>query len=675
MALASTTSEQDDPPVDSTPKEIAKWIPWFAILGGTIMFLCGGILPLACFLVFMFGVIIPAGLLITRRLGFAEIGPAGRVAMSIVVGLICMAPLYYLRRAVPFPSPIVDAGIVLALAGAALATGDYKRWLADVGSKDVRATRVILLGALPIVFFATWLGFAERSHDSVLFYGLFPVDFGNLSAIATLIKTSPGLPLSGVDGTGPLSYHWFFFTGPGWLSDFLAGELGNPRALVLCNVVSAFALVLAIFETVKRVLPDRKDLWIVAASTSVVIFAPLTTHIFWAAIRVSHQPWLTMGNRNFLLLSVVNSMTVFGNNTLALSLVLFSILLLQTWNRSLRIAYVATCLVFLTLIFAFSATLMLSLIVAAALWAVAGYVRRPLLVLVVSALVGLAGLVILTKLHVLSGGGHARKLQFEFDLGQYIRNLLFCMAPLWLLSVYAGRPSNRTGAYWLILIGASLPPTFFFVANSLTGTNDLSMKTASMIVVATAPMVGLGMKALVDDWPHKKWPACIAMLLIFAGLVSTVGYVLQFPYYRVRHLQTAASMNLAADYYDALRFVSSHTNVHSIVLDPGSFDQTNVNTTLLFAERRVYLPSPFDLAISVAVQADPAIKKRCEDWRVFAAGRMADTLLSRRFAEGADVAIIKDNPLPSTDWKLMRQIGRYSVYQSLLRPGTGQHAN
>ena len=53
-----------------------------------------------------------------------------------------------------------------------------------------------------------------------------------------------------------------------------------------------------------------------------VVIAPFSLYAYQFLVAHAHRSWLTIGDRNSLLLSVVNSMSTFGNNTLALVAVL-----------------------------------------------------------------------------------------------------------------------------------------------------------------------------------------------------------------------------------------------------------------------------------------------------------------------------------------------------------------
>ena len=55
---------------------------------------------------------------------------------------------------------------------------------------------------------------------------------------------------------------------------------------------------------------------------ALIAFAPLITYFYQFAIRLVGLPFFTTGERNGLLLSVVNSMMAFGNNTFALAAIL-----------------------------------------------------------------------------------------------------------------------------------------------------------------------------------------------------------------------------------------------------------------------------------------------------------------------------------------------------------------
>ena len=247
-----------------------------------------------------------------------------RVATSLSLAVLLITPAFYIRRALPFPGWLADLIFVIALCSAAKYRGAYTRFLHDIRTPLFRAAWPFLFVVLPALFVLTWMGFGVHEDGQVFYYGLFPIDFGNLTSIVAVINASPGLPHWPVAGTGILHYHWLFFVFPVWLSSLGDGHTPEAIALVLCNYVAASILFLTISVAADHVLLaiDRP----IAASTvvmaaGVVTLGSLVMYPYQAlvgvAVRLTHIQSLAIAVRNGLLLSIPNSLAVFGNNTMA----------------------------------------------------------------------------------------------------------------------------------------------------------------------------------------------------------------------------------------------------------------------------------------------------------------------------------------------------------------------
>ena len=330
----------------------------------------------------------------------------------------------------------------------------YRNLLLDVWKSGRRCSPVFIWW-LPLLFTLVWMGFGARNREDVCFYGLFPVDFCQLSGGVALVKMLTGLPLASVAGLGSLHYHWFFFTVPAWLTDFCGLAMPCANALVLCNWLAANLLVLALIAVIRRTVPEDRHRWLARLTIGVVVFAPLITYTYQFGVKLIGSPWLSLGTRNNLLMSVVNSMVAFGNNSTAVAMILTGALLLEEWNRQGRVAHGFVAVVFLILLPGYSATLTLTMAVVLACRLLSGKVKHLSKALVIAAPMGLVGLIALCQLNVLGG---ENSLGFSFDRGQFFQNILIAGIPLWALVACATRRHWRPRFFELVVLAGIVVP-------------------------------------------------------------------------------------------------------------------------------------------------------------------------------------------------------------------------
>jgi hypothetical protein len=541
--------------------------------------------------------------------------PVVFLARSPIV-ILAAVPWFFLRKAtgMPFVVDVATAAVLIACAF---------RW----GSRPRVRMPAVTFAVVPILFALVWLGWNAPVGNEIREYGLFGIDFGNLVAVVSTIRASPMLPLSYVAGAGPLSYHWLYFTIPAALADFGGGSMPNANALVLANLLTAMLLV----QAVASIASNR-------VAAAVVLFAPFTTYFYQAlAARIALGP-LALPTRNHLLLSPLNGMITFGNNSVALVLAIVALVQLETWNRDGRVRDLAAGCVALAAIIGYSITLVFPLALALLVWTLLGRVHRPLIALPAAAVIGAIAAAIFWELHVIGGGG-TRHLAIAFDRGQFLRMVIFGMVPLWALA------RRRELTIFHVAIAACIAvPTMVYLAGSPTGASDFSMKTASLMVICFAPLL-VTARSLV------------AALVVTAGLIQSTAYVLQFPVYRVRHV-TKNGVGIERDYARALAWIRENTPPSAIVIDPHELQNHDEIFTVILGERRVWLPTAY--AKEVLVNGlPPSMSQREAMWRTFPASAEA-------MAREADMLVVPFT-FDSPAWQPAHREGSWVVFRSARR--------
>jgi hypothetical protein len=187
----------------------------------------------------------------------------------------------------------------------------------------------------------------------------------------------------------------------------------------------------------------------------------------------------------------------------------------------------------------------------------------------------------------------------------------------------------------------------------------MSMKVASMLVVAVAPLVADGVVALVVQ-RRPLWRAAAA-LAIAVGATTAIVYTGQFAVYRALDRGGDRMVQLPAAYVDALDFVRRDTPPGALVVDPSSSILKVTISTLLIGERRVWLPTPFGSDIAGVDLANPRIRARSGVWRAWEDGGFKDEAIAARIASEADV-IVGPRGIATPSWTKVREFGAYAVY-------------
>jgi hypothetical protein len=558
-------------------------------------------LAAAMFLAFVAGIIVPAVCLARR------IAPLPVAAMLVIFAFV---PWFFLRKAIGMPL-IVD--VVTAVA---LLISERRRLRRLAGERPAP-----LVFLIPILFAVVWLGWHVTLGNEVRFYGLFAIDFGNLVSVVSTLRASPMLPLASLDGAGPLHYHWLYFTIPAALADFAGGSMSNATALALTNLLVAILLV----QTVRSIAPD----WRAAA---IVLFAPFSTYFYQAAAaRLALGP-LELPTRNHLLLSPLNSMLVFGNNSIALVLAIVALTQLERWNRDGRWRDLVFGCLALAAIVGYSATLVFPVVLALVLWI--GRIRRPLIAFSAAASIGACAIGMFYALHVL--GGESMRPAFAFDNGAYLKMLVFGAVPLWGIALLSAR--RELTLFHVLAASCVVIPSILYVAGSATGAVDFSMKTASLFAIAFAPLLHVRRNMLI-------------LLLVILGSIQSAVYVLQFPFYRLRHT-TTNGVAIPRDYASSLAWIREHTPRNALVVDPHEGANDDEVFTLFLAERRIWLPTAYT----------PPDPRRSELWRAFATG---DARAGEAIAREAHV-LVAPIAVASPSWREVHREGAWWICRSTL---------
>jgi hypothetical protein len=619
-----------------------------------LMHLAGGLPGAALFVVFVAAFLLPACALVMRLPHLRTMPADLRFIASSVMVVLLVVPFFFLRKLLPFPAAIADIPICAILLVAAAKFGDVRATLDEL-RPSLKRSRFVVVIALPLLFALTWLGYAVQAGRDVLFYGLFAIDFGNLVSVIATLRASPLLPLAYVAGGGPLNYHWLYFTLPATLTDFCGMAIPAFNALILTNLLMALLLVHTLITAVASLYPqsNRRTAQLAAA---VALFAPFTLYYYQVLDSRLSLGWLAMPIRNHLMLSPMNSMIVFGNNTFALVLVLFTVMEVERWNRERRVIDLLLGTVALSMVIGYSVTLLLPLVVALLVWLALGRIARPLAVLTAAVVIGGAAVAIFRIVRVLSSGGSVHAA-FAFDRGQFLRMVILGMLPLWGLIAIGG--TKRLTFFHVLIVAAIAVPSFLYVAGSPTGLVDFSMKTGSLLAVSFAPLIAVA----VEEWLGgrlARWQVIVAAVLVMLGAIQTSAYILQFPYYRFTGSRSR-SLAIPSDYYGALLWLRDHTPQRSVVAEPGGLTIRAELPTTWIAERRAWLPTPYTEAV-VATPIGSSIPQRSVRWSAFMQ-EPENAAAARAIATEADY-LVAPRSIQSPFWTPVQRSGSWMIYQS-----------
>jgi hypothetical protein len=649
---------------------------------GAAAYLSGGALAFVKFIVFVAGILVPIAALTSSLLARVGVAPLLRPCIASVFAIIAATPLFYLRRFSQLPPWAIDSLLVVVLLSATVFGGSLRRFAREWRAPLFRQASALLLAAVPLVFVLVWTGFevpaiGPSGTPMIRYPGMYRVDFSSLANVTTLVRVSPGLPEFPVVGGGALWYHWHYFTFPAWLADFGGiAVMRSPTSLILCN----FATAIVFFASLCAVVASRDDFTgddprenrRAIAAVMIVAFAAFSYYAYAFVVARAHQPWLTTGDRNKLLLSVLTSITSFGNNALAIAMILLACALVVEWNRgpaSTGPGSIVVAVLMFGLSVAYSATLVMPVALALGAWLITGRLRRPLFVVVVAGVLGIVVLVILRLTHVV--GGSSEQPLPGFDHGQFLQNVVFGLAPLVVfVAISFASPVRRFTVYWALMLACVAVPTFVRLGGSRTGEAALSMKIASLLVAAAAPIVAEALRAIEQrrERGEGRLLIGIATIAVVLGVGNAAAMLLQFP--AARLLGRSGQMaEMPRDYYELLRELRERSTSDAIVADAFVDVLPETLGTMLVAERRVLLPAPYaDPLLHVSVR-DALLerRRRFDAWR---GEGFADGDASREFAANADYLVVPSESHPGSSWREFSRRGPFALYTSLAREST-----
>ncbi len=631
---------------------------WTLLAGSFATALVGG-----AFLLFIFlpACVLLAGLL--RRNGVGD--PLADLA-GAALAWVSLCFLFLVRKFVPVPLWFFDGAAAVTLTACAIRFARSPS-PATQGRDRVpffeRADLPWLLVVLPLIFLLPRLGNEVRVGGEVRYYGLFFVDFGNLRSIVNGLNASPGMPLSLLDGLGPMSYHWVFFAMPAWMGSFCGAGLESGGTLTLATFLGAVLFFKTLSAACAAVLRETGRVaapWC-AWGAGVGVCGLSVVYFYSALTNVLHLKWFTLGYRNHLLLQLPNSLNVFGNNTFALTLTLIAVLALANWNRSRRFLDLAIAAFAVALVPGFSVTLVMGLAAGIIAACLLGAIRKPLPVLLAFAMVGAGFLGIFAALHFFSG--RSEKLLIRFDGGQFLQNIglgffLVVLGVGWCVA----RARNPLVSLCACIVGATLAvPSLCVLEGGAAASAGLSMKTASLILALGAlPCAVL----IFDCWKARLVPAwmrwALALLLV-AGAVNTAAYA--FSMAMARFSKAKAPAQIPADYFDALTHIRLTTRPTALVVDPLANEYRIADPTTVIAARRTALPTEYSRLWGVT---SPVVEERAKTWAEWEQSGFADERQAEFFAQLADRLLLRTD-LQSASWRLDRKFGEVRVYRSLRR--------
>jgi hypothetical protein len=633
-----------------------------ALLDAVILVhLAGGILAALVFLAFIAAFLLPACALILRLPHLRTMPPDLRLTTAGVLFVILVVPWFFLRKLLPFAPTIADVVVCVILIGSAAKFAAARATIEELGPA-LKRSRFIVSIVLPLLFALAWLGYGIPAGKDVLFHGLFAIDFGNLVSVVATLRASPLLPLAAVTDGGPLNYHWLYFTLPATLADFCGAAIPAFNALILVNLLMASLLVHALATLISTLYPqsDRRTTQLAVA---VALFAPFTVYYYQTVAARFSLGWLAMPTRNHLILSPVNSMIVFGNNTFALVLAVFTAMQVERWNQERRIMDLVLGTAALSIVIGYSVTLLFPLVAALIIWLAVGRIAQPLLVLICAVVSGGAAVAMFRAIHILSSVD-SRHAAVAFDRGQFLRIVIFGMLPLWGLLVMGGRKALTF--FHVLIVTAIGVPSFLYVAGSQTGQIDFSMKTGSLLAMAFAPLIAV----TIEKWLSGRLPrrqTIVAAVLVALGAIQTSAYILQFPYYRMTGSRSRG-LALSLDYYGALVWLRNNTPQRAIVVDPGALAMLDENPTLWIAERRTWLPTP-NTEPYLVPSPGSSVPRRAELWATLM-GDPGNAAAASVIAGEADY-LVTPREVRSPFWTPVSRSGPWVIYRSVTRSHTG----
>ena len=616
---------------------------------------------------FFAGIFAPAMLLLRALLAQAGIRSPLDFLAGAALAWIALALLFILRGFLGIHPCLFDLGVAAGVwlvawprLPAAFLIGMFRRWMLSGGGRADLWWGLLLL---PVLFLAVRSGYEVRVGQEVHYYGLNFVDFGNLVAVVNLLNASPGLPMQAIEGAGPYSYHWLFFAVPAWIAS-LGGFQSSPSgALTLANYAGAFVFYKTLSRTCAVALQESgrsKKQWCAWGATLGIFALSIFSFYVFIAERLNLQWGAGNALRNHLLLQLPNSINIFGNNTLALTMILLSVLAIVEWNKGERGSYAILAAVLVAFVPGLSATMVPAVASGFLVAALCGAIKRPVRILFSFMLFGAIALGLFWWMGFFSGRGGA--VLCEFDGGLFVRNImgsspLIIVAMIWCLT------NARTGIAVLfsgLVVGTCFLPTFFDLKGGMGA--DFSMKNFSLLVAAGAPLAVVMIVDAVTLWRRGALVfSAIILLFVAAGSLNSIGYAASYPW-RV-FVTRVPAVKVDSDLYDALIYIKAHSVPTAIVANPLVDGVVDGNPTTTISGRRSLLFNEFTIKYDKNIFNFPEIlqlKTQFFDWVQLGC---PEGKISADFARRANFAVI-DRELPLCDWECIAVFGKVQIYRS-----------
>jgi hypothetical protein len=628
--------------------------------------------------VFYSAVIVPIWLVLGRRLN--KLGLCEPLvsfhAFALTWILTCF--LFFVRKYFSKYEAAFDAIIVIGIPALCyfdpLRRRPFATELRLIGQRLLSGRYAILFSLIiiPLLFFLIRLGNEVVEGAEVVYYGQLYIDFGVLKGITNLLVASDFMPEGRVFGTGPLSYHWLFFAVPAWNSDLFGLGHDMNGVLAIANYVATIFLYRCLSHAVALIIRTtngiKRGAW-ADAGALVVLFAMNVRYFHEAAFALLNWPFLDLGYRNRLILSLPNSLNIFGNVTFAIALVLVVTFGLHYWSKTANKWHLWLSGFWLSVTLSFSATLVPGVAIGVGLACLLNRIARPIYSLLCFAVIGAVGALAIALLGVFDSQSAPPKI--IWDGGQFLKNCVLA-SPVFLFVIGNFSIFGLRNTLWDLFVfigfGLSLVPSFLILGHTYTA-SDLSMKSYTAVAAI------YGTLAFTIFWGIRKQPATlirksgtyIFFMLFILGIVNSSAYamssvIMRYPtaFGQLGKIRGENRTTLGRDYYEGLTYLREHSS-RSVVLLCEPTDLL-VDPVLTISGRRPFLGKDgFIDTSSPVVQTE--LLFRLKKWEVYKNSLYKDHETSRWFSDRCDYLLV-DVKIDSSDWFHVVSIGDMHLYLS-----------
>lgn len=520
-----------------------------------------------------------------------------------------------------------------------------------------------LLLWLPLLLLGTRIGNEVTIGSDVHFYGLFYYDFGNLRAIVNLLNAADGMPLHHVSGMGPLSYHWLYFGVPAWIASPLGYPLEANGSLTIACYVSAWIFYKSLSHLCAIVLntvgmPTAN--W-APWGAAIGIFGTSILGFYGMLPSWDSHDWIQRSPRNQFIMHLPSILNMFGNNTLALTMVALSIAALEQWNRNRQPALpllAATCVACLPVL---SVTMVPGVASGIGIACLLGKVHRPWMTLATFAVLGSLAMALFASMNFFSQRNENTVISFDdfqFLQNAYLSSPLLLLAIPWCLFNYR---NDLVRILACLCLTVTLFPTLFLLANSFNE-SDFAMKNHALLMMLGTPLItALVTTKLREPAWHRGWVAILTSLLILGAtnaFIHVAGH-------GARILRgSISSVSIDQHHYQTLQRLKSESPQDSIVINSLGLDNPMGDPTIIIGARRVYLPSAY--AVQTDARNRDLFESRRREWDAWCQSDFRDEGLAKNFARAADFLIIR-RPIDNDHWVNESIIGDVHLYRSAIR--------